>query len=86
MIDRNVIRNTYDPWAFGDDGIEIMAGKDNVDTIGSVTITNNFLSSSTGWQSLHLERCRQPDGAAVGHDHDRGQYLLRTRSTVSRRS
>jgi hypothetical protein len=66
VVDRNTIRNTYDPWALGDDGIELMAGKDNVDTIGSVTITNNFLSSSTGWQACIWSDVGNPVGPQTG--------------------
>ena len=66
VVDRNIFRNTYDPWALGDDGIELMSGKDNVDTIGSVTITNNFLSSSTGWQACIWSDVGNPVGPQTG--------------------
>ena len=66
VIDRNYMRNTYEPWAFGDDGIQIQEGKDHIGTVGSVTITNNFLSSSAGWQDCIWSNAGNPTGPQTG--------------------
>ncbi len=59
VFDRNLARNTYAQWGFGNAGLQILrsnigAGEGNVagETVGSVTITNNFLSTSgVPWES-----------------------------------
>lgn len=51
VFDRNIIRNTYAPWQFGNNPITIEAGTTNANTtVANVTIRNNILSSTTGWQ------------------------------------
>ncbi len=50
-FDGNVVRNTFEPWRYGDHGIRIEDGGTRVgEMVGDVFITNNFLSSSTGWE------------------------------------
>jgi hypothetical protein len=66
VIDRNVFRNTYDAYVFGDLGIQLEVGKDPTATIGSVAITNNFLSSSTGWETCISLENGNPVGADPG--------------------
>ncbi len=59
VFDRNIATNTYPEWGFGNVGIKITAGDlengegdDPGETIGNVTITNNFLSTqNVGWDS-----------------------------------
>ncbi len=59
VFDRNVARNTYPEWGFGNAGIQFLeseASKGEGDaageTVGSVTLTNNFLSTSgVPWES-----------------------------------
>jgi hypothetical protein len=51
VVDRNIFRNSYAPWQFGDWGIQIEPGLNTVDTTKTVTITNNFLSSVAGWEA-----------------------------------
>ena len=51
VVDRNIFRNSYAAWQFGDWGIQILPGKDTIDTARNVTITNNFLSSVPGWEA-----------------------------------
>ncbi len=53
VFDRNVARNTYPEWGFGNIGIQFSRskarkGEGNApgETVGSVTITNNFLSTA----------------------------------------
>ena len=59
VFDRNVARNTYPDWYFGNAGIQFLRSKAHKgegdaagETVGSVTITNNFLSTSgVPWES-----------------------------------
>lgn len=51
LIDGNEIRNAYAPWLYGDSGIWIEGGLNATATVQDVTISNNFLSSATGWES-----------------------------------
>ncbi len=53
VFDRNIARNTYDQWGFGNGGIHILRsdtsqGEGDVagETVASVEITNNFLSTT----------------------------------------
>ncbi len=52
VFDRNVARNTYSEWYFGNAGIQILRSKAHKgegdapgETVGTVQITNNFLST-----------------------------------------
>ena len=50
-FDGNIVRNTYEPWLFGDHGIRIEDGGTRAgEVIEDVYVTNNFMSSSTGWE------------------------------------
>ncbi len=59
VFDRNVARNTYTEWGFGNAGVQFLGsdanrGEGNAagETVGSVTITNNFLSTlGVPWES-----------------------------------
>lgn len=52
VFDGNIVRNTYAPWLFGDYGIRIKDGGAVAgESVGSVTISNNFFSSTVGWES-----------------------------------
>ena len=66
VVDRNVFRNTYAPWFFGDWGIQIEPGSSAVDTTGTITITNNFLSSTAGWESCIWANGGNPSGPQTG--------------------
>lgn len=48
VFDGNEVRVTYDPWVYGDTGINVISG----DVVGTsdITIVNNILSSAVGWQ------------------------------------
>jgi hypothetical protein len=53
VFDRNVFRNTFSHWLWGDNGVVIMGGGPNPSTsIGSVLVSNNFFSSVPGWQGM----------------------------------
>ncbi len=64
VIDRNVIRNTWSPWRYGDMGISIRKG--DVSTVRNVTITNNFLSSGPGWESCIWSNAGKTSGSQAG--------------------
>lgn len=49
LIDRNVYRNTYDGWRLGPSAIGLQGGAFQRATAENITITNNFLSSTTPW-------------------------------------
>jgi hypothetical protein len=66
VIDRNIVRNTYAPWFYGDWGIQIEAGNSEVATTKTVTITNNFLSSSVGWEACIWANGGNPTGPQTG--------------------
>jgi hypothetical protein len=52
-FDRNTFRNTFTHWQWGDNGVQILGGGPNPQTsIGSVLVSNNFFSSTPGWQSM----------------------------------
>ncbi len=77
VFDRNIARNTYTEWGFGNAGLQILrpnvgAGEGDVagETVGSVTITNNFLSTSgVPWEtciwSLAGNQVAAPPGEIV---------------------
>lgn len=51
-IDGNYVRNSYEPWGSGDYGVRISNGGDTAgEVVGNVSITNNFMESSTGWEA-----------------------------------
>lgn len=64
VIDRNVIRNAWSPWRYGDMGISIRKG--DVATVRDVTITNNFLSSDPGWESCIWSNAGKSSGTQHG--------------------
>lgn len=66
VFDRNIIRNTYDPWRFGDMGIHIRKGDSTTRTLENVTITNNFFSSTTGWETCIWSAAGNPQGNQPG--------------------
>jgi hypothetical protein len=52
-FDRNVFRNTYTQWLWGDNGVTIEGGGPNPQTsVGRVLVSNNFFSSVPGWQGM----------------------------------
>ncbi|MEM7356942.1 MAG: hypothetical protein AAF657_39375, partial [Acidobacteriota bacterium] len=59
VFDRNIARNTYDQWGFGNAGVQFLrsasgAGEGDVagETVATVEITNNFLSTTgVPWES-----------------------------------
>jgi hypothetical protein len=53
IFDRNVFRNTYTHWLWNDNGVQILGGGPNPQTsVGSVLVSNNFFSSTPGWQGM----------------------------------
>ncbi|MEM1206503.1 MAG: hypothetical protein AAGN66_24935 [Acidobacteriota bacterium] len=51
-FDGNLVRNTYEPWRYGDHGIRIQDGGSGAgEVVGNVYITNNFMASTTGWEA-----------------------------------
>lgn len=64
VIERNVIRNTWSPWRYGDMGISIRKG--DASTVRDVTITNNFLSSGPGWESCIWSNAGKSSGTQHG--------------------
>ena len=51
-FDSNDVRNTYEPWRSGDHAVRIQDGGQNAgEVVGNVYITNNFMTSSTGWEA-----------------------------------
>ncbi len=77
VFDRNIVRNSYGAWGFGNLGIDIEKphfnkgeGDDPGEVIGDVTITNNFLSTSkVPWDSCIWmaigNGAREPPGRIV---------------------
>jgi hypothetical protein len=51
LFDRNIVRNTYDPWMYGDMGVRVENGSDPSWTVENVTISNNFFWTTTGWEA-----------------------------------
>jgi hypothetical protein len=64
-IDRNIIRNTYAPWQFLDLGIWIWAGGGTSGHVEKIWITNNFLSSSAGWEACILSEATGTSSGTV---------------------
>lgn len=62
-IDRNIFRNTYAPWVFGDWGLLVEAGNSVADSVEDVYITNNRFSSTQGWEACLWLRPGNPSGA-----------------------
>ncbi len=53
VFDRNVFRNTFPSWIYGDNGVVISGGGPNArTTVGAVQVSNNFFSSAPGWQGM----------------------------------
>jgi hypothetical protein len=53
VFDRNVFRNTWAPWIYGNNGVVISGGGPNPQTsIGRVVVSNNDFSSTPGWQGM----------------------------------
>lgn len=53
VFDRNVFRNTYAPWIFGNNGVVVSGGGPNPRTaVGKVVVSSNVFSSTPGWQGL----------------------------------
>ena len=51
-IDGNFVRNTYEPWRYGDYGVRLSGGGNNTgEVIEDVYITNNVMESTTGWEA-----------------------------------
>ncbi|NJL29799.1 MAG: M24 family metallopeptidase, partial [Thermoanaerobaculia bacterium] len=52
VFDANEVRNTYEPWIGGDQGVQILeGGAVEGEVVGRVEITNNFFSSTAGWEA-----------------------------------
>jgi hypothetical protein len=52
-FDRNVFRNTYAPWTFGNNGVVVSGGGPNPRTsVGQVVVSDNDFSSTPGWQGM----------------------------------
>ncbi len=66
VIDRNVIRQTYDKWPFYPVGIRIGSGATTTGTTGDVTITNNFISTTTGLGSAIQSQAGNHTGPQPG--------------------
>jgi hypothetical protein len=66
VIDRNVVRNTYEPWRYGDMGISVEGGTTPAATAGTVRISNNFLSSTPGWEACIWSNAGNAGGANLG--------------------
>jgi len=66
VFDGNVIRNTYAPWIYGDDPIEIDPGNDLNTTVNNITISNNFIWSSTGFQTCIMSNAGNNAGVQGG--------------------
>jgi len=51
-IDGNFVRNTYEPWRFGDYAVRISGGgNDPGEVVEDVYFTNNVMESTTGWEA-----------------------------------
>nr|MDP9120545.1 hypothetical protein [Acidobacteriota bacterium] len=52
-FDRNTFRNTYTHWQWGDNGVMILGGGPTpASSVGRVLVSNNFFSSTPGWQGM----------------------------------
>ncbi len=67
LIDSNVITNNYAPYRYGDAGIRAERGFGPASaTIEDLTISNNYLSSSTGWEACMWLDVGNPSGTNPG--------------------
>ncbi len=67
LIDSNVITNAYAPYQWGDYGISAVQGYGPATaTIENLTISNNYLSSSTGWEACLWIDAGNPSGTNPG--------------------
>ena len=51
VFDRNIFWNTFEPWKFGDVGVDVRGGDPLHELVGSVTVSNNMLTSTTPWDA-----------------------------------
>ncbi|MBV8199064.1 MAG: hypothetical protein JOZ15_00425, partial [Acidobacteria bacterium] len=52
-FDRNTFRNTYPNWQWGDNGVVILGGGPRPQSsVRNVLVSNNFFSSTPGWQGM----------------------------------
>jgi hypothetical protein len=54
VFDRNTVRNTYAPWEYGDYAVSVTPsdrGSPPAATVGDVSISNNLLESTSGWEA-----------------------------------
>lgn len=51
VFDRNIFWNTFEPWKYGDAGVDIRGGDPLHELVGTVTVSNNFLTSTTPWDA-----------------------------------
>jgi hypothetical protein len=78
VFDRNVFRNTFAPWIYGDNGVSIVGGGPNArTTVGSVQVSNNFFSSAPGWQGMLYVDAGNGGGA------DGGAFSIVNNTTVA---
>lgn len=68
IIDRNTIRQTYSSWNSGPDshGLNIDDGLTSLATSENITITNNFFSTSVGWDDCMRLDQANPGGTQPG--------------------
>ena len=53
VFDRNVFRNTYAPWIFGNNGVVVSGGGPSPrSSVGQVVVSGNDFSSTPGWQGM----------------------------------
>jgi len=53
VFDRNTFRNTYTHWVWDDNGVQLIGGGPTPQSsIGTVLVSNNFFSSTPGWQGM----------------------------------
>ena len=62
VFDRNDLSNHFERWKYGDFAVEVRDGEEPDEVVGSVTITNNLLVTSTPWDGCIAVR--------PGSDHD----------------
>ncbi len=68
VFDRNVFRNTFPAWIYGDNGVSILGGGPNGRTsVGSVQVSNSFFSSTPGWQGMIYVDAGNAGGADPGN-------------------
>ncbi len=66
LIDSNIFTNSYAPFSGGDQGIHADGGGTTTTTLNGLTITNNYLSSSTGWEACMWLEVGNNTGANPG--------------------